>query len=270
MPSQSHPSDWPKWAQSIPSESGEFVLELGGTHVMAYYFTFLFSLACSPTYVGPLLIIWFFWGRSGRFLLTSHRLIWNPHIGKKVIIPRAELRDLKIHIGTRLKTVKLRGARKLTMPFQWCFKELWGGLLLLQRWQPPAATASSPAFNIYSGELVSGARYQRGSVAVLGSTAHFLPDEPMANVAAQAGAAMAGLVLGVTYRTHRAQLPIFQALRLVARARPFQSELETLQRVVGGETLQGPPTKKGPAGKGRTRMTYEQGERQISFTVSED
>ncbi|QSQ15745.1 hypothetical protein [Myxococcus landrumensis] len=267
MSSPSHPAGWPQWAQAIPPEPDEHVFETGGTYVLAYLFALLFSLPLLITIVVPLVAIWFFWGRSGRFLLTSHRLIWNPHMGKKVIIPREALRGLEIDVGTRMRSVSLRGAQKLTMPLLWRYKKLWGGLLLLQRWQPPSTTSATAAFKVVAGWRVSGLQVQPGAVVILRDSVRFLPEEPSANVAVEGGAAMAGLMLGVTYRSHRAQLPVVSALAQVARAQEPQSELDSLQRLVSGETWQGPPAKQGPAGKGRTRVTYQEGPRKLTFVV---
>jgi hypothetical protein len=260
-------SDWPSWAKNFPPEEGEHVLESGGPWFMAYFLAFMVALTLLPTVVFPLLGIWFFWGRSGKFLLTSHRLIWRPNLGKAVIVPREELRTLDVDIGPRLRSVSLRGARKVSMPLLWKYKQLWGGLALLQRWTPPASTSSTPALRVVSAWLVSGFQLQPGAVVIQPDGVRFYPAESTANVAAEAGAALTGLVLGVTRRTHRARFPVEAALSLIARTEAVEPELDALGRLLRAELWQGPPTAQGPAGTGRTRMTYQQGNRKLTFVM---
>jgi hypothetical protein len=267
MTAPSQTPTWPAWAKPLPPEEGEHVLATGGTYFMAHFLAFMVSVTLLPTIVIPLLAIWFFWGRSGKFLLTSHRLIWKPNLGKEVIIPREALRTLDISIGPRFRSVRLHGAQKVSMPMLWKYKELWGGLVLLQHWTPPVATTSTSAFQVGAGWLVSGMHAQPGAVAILGNAIRFFPAEPSANVASETGVALAGLALGVMYRTHRAHIPVEAALSLVAKAPAAESELDTLDRLLRGETWQGPPTGQEPAGSGRTRMTYHQGKRRLTFVI---
>ncbi|NTX35902.1 hypothetical protein HUA78_15750 [Myxococcus sp. CA033] len=260
-------SDWPTWAKAFPPQEGEHVLATGGPWFMAYFLAFMVSLTLLPTVVFPLLGIWFFWGRSGKFLLTSHRLIWKPNLGKAVIVPRDALRSLDVDVGPRLRSVQLRGERKVSMPLLWKYKQLWGGLALLQQWKPPAPTSSTPALKVASAWLVSGMELQPGAVVIESNGVRFFPAEPRANVASEAGAALVGLALGVTRRTHRAQVPVEAALSLVARAEAVEPELDALGLILRSELWQGPPVAQGNAGAGRTRMTYQQGKRKLTFVV---
>ncbi|WP_147446589.1 hypothetical protein [Corallococcus sp. CA047B] len=266
IPSSPTPG-WPAWAESLPPDEGEQVLATGGPWFMAYFATVMLSLVLLPTVVVPLLAVWFIWGRSGKFLLTSHRLIWKPNLGKTVIVPREALRTLEISIGTRFRSVRLRGAQKISMPLLWKYKQLWGGLVLLQHWTPPAATTSTAAFQVGSAWLVSGLHVQPGAVVIQPNAVRFFPAESSANVASETGAALAGLALGVMHRTHRAHFPVEAALMLVARAKAVEPELDTLSHILRGETWQGPPTAQKPAGAGRTRMTYQQGSRKLTFMM---
>lgn len=72
------------------------------------------------------------WLLSGRYWLTTRRLIWRPNVGRAAQLPLDAPEPFALRAFAWTQTLQVRGERTLRVRFAKGLAHLWGGLLLLQ------------------------------------------------------------------------------------------------------------------------------------------
>jgi len=92
------------------------------------------------------------WLLSGRYWLTTRRLIWRPNLGHAMQVPLDALQSAAIRAFAWTQTLQVRGEQTVRVRCAAGLAQLWGGLLLLQTpgvaralEEPPASEGTSAA-----------------------------------------------------------------------------------------------------------------------------
>lgn len=72
------------------------------------------------------------WLLSGRYWLTTRRVIWQPHLGRVVELPLDAIQPHAIRAFAWTQGLQVRGERAVILRFVQGLSQLWGGILLLQ------------------------------------------------------------------------------------------------------------------------------------------
>jgi len=175
---------------------------------------------------------------SGRYWLTTRRLIWRPHLGRAVQFPLDALESAAIRAFAWTQTLQVRGERTLRgthllrVRFAGGLAYLWGGLLLLQTpglaraleethalEEAPAAEPSTP-LALLPHATCTRAPGRAGWVVLTGDFVAFIPAELRDDSVEIAVEAVFSLLPYSPPRAIRPELPLEMVLTRLAALPP--------------------------------------------------
>lgn len=166
------------------------------------------------------------WLLSGRYWLTTRRLIWRPRLGRAAQLPLASLRPAAIRAFAWTQTLQVRGERTLRVRFARGLAHLWGGLRLLQTpglaralEAPPAAAPEAPVALIPHATCTS-APGRTGMIVLTGDFVAFIPATLRDDSAEVVVEAVFSLLPYSAPRAIRPELPLETVLTRLAALPP--------------------------------------------------
>lgn len=124
------------------------------------------------------------WLLSGRYWLTTRRLIWRPHLGRARQVPLDALQSAAIRAFAWTQTLQVRGEQTVRVRFTAGLAQLWGGLLLLQTpgvaralEEPPAAEGPAASVVLIPHATCTSAPGRSGMAVLAGDFVAFIPAE---------------------------------------------------------------------------------------------
>lgn len=166
------------------------------------------------------------WLLSGRYWLTTRRLIWRPNLGRAAQLPLFALEPAAIRAFAWTQTLQVRGERTVRVRFARGLAQLWGGLLLLQTpglaralEEPSAAAPDTPVALIPHASCTS-APGRLGMVVLTGDFVAFIPAALRDDSAEIAVEAVFSLLPYGAPRAIRPELPLETVLTRLAALSP--------------------------------------------------
>jgi hypothetical protein len=172
---------------------------------------------------GLLLLASWPWLRSGRYWLTTQRLVWKPRLGRIQVLSLAEIPADRVSAGPITSTVRIRGRRPMALRYVGGAERLWGGILLLTQaggYDLPPEGAGMAELAWWRGYRVGGLSSQAGVVILRPEYVAFLPSQESKNLLAMAATEMASSAVGLQRVTIEASYPFDVLLGVLADRDP--------------------------------------------------
>lgn len=190
--------------------------------------------------------------RTGRYQLTTQRLVWRPFFGRgsrQALLSSLDLTSLEVDADSGLIKVGVPGGKKIAMGCVARFQEFWGALVL---WHELAAVAVDTNGAPLSGAVATWPcnRIVRGALPVQGTAVArpgylaFVPDafverRSTAQLAAQVVTGLALAMVGAGIRRTAARPPTHKTLALAATASAeyFDEIVARMAQLLGGDVF---------------------------------
>ena len=179
---------------------------------------------------------------SGRYWVTTQRLLWKPWLGGGKELEHADLKACKLDVSPTTKSLTVRGPTRMSLRCITKVDRLWGALTIFQnhgtlRFDHGGEPVSD--FIWAKGHWAQGTSSQVGFVLVRPGFVAFLPSQAKVGLASLMGDIAKGLAMsgaGVYEFRVTAKMPFELFLPLFARSKPdrFDRNIQGLAKYYGG------------------------------------
>jgi hypothetical protein len=182
------------------------------------------------------------WLRSGRYWLTTRRLVWAPYLGKRQSMSASEVADSAIGpplLGVMTSSLRVRCVRCLTLRYISGLERLWGALWILDEF---ARLDLKPEHAGFEDAACLPATRQKGLSVVEGflvlrpAYVAFLPSGSATHLGRRVAWDVAWMLVGVTWTEARAKPPFDLLVPLLCAHDPaeFDSRIANVVEDHGG------------------------------------
>jgi hypothetical protein len=194
-----------------------------------------FALGFCLAGVGPLLF-------SGRYWLTTQRLLWKPWLGRSRALDHAQLKESKVDVSAFTHSLYISGPVRMKLDCIQKLERLWGAVTIFQNHGALKFDRDvSPVADLmwWKGNRVEGFSSQPGVTVLRPRFVVFLPTRPtigLGSVALDVATGLAKAAVGIHEIRVAGSMPFELLLPLFAQSQPdrFDRNIQSLARFYGG------------------------------------